>query len=160
MIRALDMPKEISDKPNKITVLAPRRALKEINPAQGELDLEVEKDIGGIGMGVLSDGTPYLNQRGLAVLCGVQNAHIGTISSQWSEPDQKPRITAIKSILAKANATATRISRSRTAAASTTAIQRKSASQSWNITPSTLALTASHKRETTFGYSRARSCGR
>jgi hypothetical protein len=53
-------------------------------------------------MGVLSDGTPYLNQRGLAALCGVQNAHIGTISSQWAEPDQKPRVTAIKAILKKA----------------------------------------------------------
>ncbi len=53
-------------------------------------------------MGVLSDGTPYLNQRGLAALCGVQNAHIGTISSQWNDPEQKPRITAIKTILAKA----------------------------------------------------------
>ena len=53
-------------------------------------------------MGVLSDGTPYLNQRGLAALCGVQNAHIGTISSQWSEFDQKPRIATIKATLSKA----------------------------------------------------------
>lgn len=57
-------------------------------------------------MGVLSDGTPYLNQRGLSVLCGVQNAHIGTISSQWNDPDQKPRIAAIKSILEKAGVVA------------------------------------------------------
>jgi hypothetical protein len=53
-----------------------------------------------------SDGTPYLNQRGLAVLCGVQNAHIGTISSQWTEREQKPRISAIKNILAKAGVSA------------------------------------------------------
>lgn len=99
-------PKEIIPFPNKISVLAPKSGTKEINPAQGVLDLEVERDIGGIGMGVLSDGTPYLNQRGLAVLCGVQNAHIGTISSQWNDVDQKPRIAAIKSILAKANAVA------------------------------------------------------
>jgi hypothetical protein len=58
----------------------------------------------GIGMGVLSDGTPYLNQRGLAALCGVQNAHIGTISSQWSD-DDKPRIKTIQSNLAKAGFT-------------------------------------------------------
>lgn len=74
---------------------------KEITPSQGELFSQVEKDVGGIGMGVLSDGTPYLNQRGLAALCGVQNAHIGTISSQWGEREQKPRITSIKSILSK-----------------------------------------------------------
>jgi hypothetical protein len=54
-------------------------------------------------MGVLSDGTPYLNQRGLAALCGVMNTHIGNISSQWNEPEEKPRIKAIKAILAKMN---------------------------------------------------------
>ena len=32
-------------------------------------------------------------------MCGVMNAHIGTISSEWSEPMQKPRITAIKELL-------------------------------------------------------------
>jgi hypothetical protein len=38
--------------------------------------------------------------RGLAAMCGVQNTHIGTISSHWAEPDQKPRIVASKSIRA------------------------------------------------------------
>jgi len=52
-------------------------------------------------MGVLSDGTPYLNQRGLAALCGVENAHIGYISAQWNEEEPKPRIAIIKSILNK-----------------------------------------------------------
>lgn len=94
-------PKEIGKKSNKINILAQNSAAKEISARQGSLDLQVERDIGGIGMGVLSDGTPYLNQRGLALLCGVQNAHIGTISSQWNEREQKPRITAIKNILSK-----------------------------------------------------------
>ena len=76
---------------------------KEINPRQGCLDLQVdcETEIQGIGMGVLSDGTPFLTQRGLARLCGVQNAHIGTISLDWNEERQKPRISAIKDLLAK-----------------------------------------------------------
>jgi len=100
------MTEEIINNPIKISVLAPKAGAKEINPDQGVLALEVERDIEGIGMGVLSDGTPYLNQRGLAVLCGVQNAHIGTISSQWQEADQKPRILAIKAILDKAGAKA------------------------------------------------------
>jgi hypothetical protein len=88
---------------NKIKALAPNSASKEITPLQGRLDLgiEMETEIGGIGMGVLSDGTPYLNQRGLAALCGVQNAHIGTISSQWNENPEKPRIRAIKGTLEK-----------------------------------------------------------
>lgn len=97
------MPEEISKHPNGIKVLAPKSLGKEIAPAQSSLDLGIEKDteVNGIGMGVLSDGTPYLNQRGLAALCGVQNAHIGTISSQWNDEELKPRIAAIKSILNK-----------------------------------------------------------
>jgi len=68
---------------------------------QASLPLGIEKsgDYGEIGMGVLSDGTPYLNQRGLAVLCGVQNRHIGTISTEWNENPQKPRIAKIRGIL-------------------------------------------------------------
>lgn len=102
------LPEEISSKANKISILAVKSGSKEISPDQGILPLDIAKDTtdGDIGMGVLSDGTPYLNQRGLAALCGVQNAHIGTISSQWSEEDQKPRIVAIKAILAKAGYTA------------------------------------------------------
>jgi hypothetical protein len=102
-------PKEISLSASKINVLSPKTALKEISSLQGVLALEIEKDaeFGEIGMGVLSDGTPYLNQRGLAALCGVQNAHIGTISSQWNEPDQKPRIQSVKAVLEKAGFTTT-----------------------------------------------------
>ena len=100
-------PKELNVVANKINVLSQNLAAKN-GSAQGALALGIEKDaeFGEIGMGVLSDGTPYLNQRGLAALCGVQNAHIGTISSQWGESDQKPRILAIKTILAKAGYTA------------------------------------------------------
>jgi hypothetical protein len=50
-------------------------------------------------MGVLSDGTPFLTQRGLARLCGIQNAHIGTIGTEWDEEIQKPRISTIKRLL-------------------------------------------------------------
>lgn len=101
-------PEEIRLNANKINILAQKQASKEITPEQGVLNLEIEKDVdfGGIGMGVLSDGTPYLNQRGLAALCGVQNAHVGTISSQWNDTDEKPRIKAIKAVLSKAGFTA------------------------------------------------------
>jgi hypothetical protein len=94
---------EIGKMTKKINILAPKSVSKEITPAQGVFNIGIEKDvdIGGIGMGVLSDGTPYLNQRGLGTLCGVQNAHIGTISSQWNDADEKPRITSIKAILKK-----------------------------------------------------------
>lgn len=97
-------PKEISLNASKINILAPKTGSKEISLAQGSLGLEIDRnaDVGEIGMGVLSDGTPYLNQRGLAALCGVMNAHIGTISAQWTEADQKPRIQSVKAVLAKA----------------------------------------------------------
>jgi hypothetical protein len=96
-------PKEITPKAAGISVLAGKSGSKEISPYEPELDfgIETERDVNGIGMGVLKDGTPYLNQRGLARLCGVQNAHIGTISSQWADDEPKPRIAAIKAILAK-----------------------------------------------------------
>ena len=65
----------------KINKLARVQGKKEITKSQGSFDLGIDKerDVEGIGMGVLSDGTPYLNQRGLAALCGVQNAHIAQL---------------------------------------------------------------------------------
>lgn len=58
------VPKEISLSSSKINVLAPKTPAKEITPSQGvlHLDIELTKDVNGIGMGVLSDGAPYLNQ--------------------------------------------------------------------------------------------------
>jgi hypothetical protein len=88
---------------NKINTVSPKPGSKEITPKL-DLGIEADTEINGIGMGVLSDGTPYLNQRGLAALCGVQNAHIGTISSQWNEAPEKPRIAAVKAILGKVSA--------------------------------------------------------
>jgi hypothetical protein len=86
---------------NEFSHLPPKPGQMQINQKQGSLALEIDKqtEIQGIGMGVLKDGTPFLNQRGLARLCGIENAHIGTISSQWNETEQKPRIRAIKDLL-------------------------------------------------------------
>jgi hypothetical protein len=80
--------------------LPARPASKNIVSAQGTLDLRIdrERDVDGIGMGILTDGTPFLNQRGLARMCGVQNAHIGFLGGEWNEP--KPRTLAVKKILA------------------------------------------------------------
>jgi hypothetical protein len=99
--------KEIGMKPLAIKTLPIKSGQKEIGQAVLDLGIEKDTEINGIGMGVLSDGTPYLNQRGLAALCGVQNAHIGTISSQWNEAEPKPRIQAIKGILSKVGFEAT-----------------------------------------------------
>lgn len=92
----------------EIKRLAPNSASKKLSARQAELPLEIakEREIEGIGMGVLSDGTPYLNQRGLALLCGVQNTHIGNISKGWNDPESTPRIEAIKKILESAGVSA------------------------------------------------------
>jgi hypothetical protein len=83
--------------------LPARAGSKRISPLQGSLDLRIDrqKEIQGIGMGVLSDGTPFLTQRGLARLCGVQNAHIGTMGSEWNESPVKPRIATIRDMLSR-----------------------------------------------------------
>ncbi|APX91102.1 hypothetical protein BV394_10255 [Brevirhabdus pacifica] len=76
---------------------------KELDPRQGSLDLQIERqaEIEGIGMGVLRDGTAFLTGRGLARLVGIENLHIRTISQEWNEDPPKPRVAAIKSILEK-----------------------------------------------------------
>ena len=43
----------------------------------------VSKEIDGIEMGVLKDGTPYLSNRGLAALCGVSPNVVITHVAQW-----------------------------------------------------------------------------
>lgn len=74
-----------------------------LTPAQGALDLrvEVETEVQGLNIGVLSDGTAFLTQRGLARLCGVENRHIATIGQDWNDTVQKGRITTIKGFLSK-----------------------------------------------------------
>lgn len=54
---------------------------------------EIEKD--GIEMGVLNDGTPYLSQRGLAKMCGVDRKVISALTDNWLEEQKKPRGKAI-----------------------------------------------------------------
>lgn len=65
-------------------------------PSKGDqLDLPLkpvmEAEIEGIQMGVLSDGTPYLTMRGLAIMCGVAPSVIQGIASNWHMEKYKPR---------------------------------------------------------------------
>ena len=55
-------------------------------PQQIELDLQIQKqvEIDGIGMGVLSDGTAFLNGRGLARLCGIDSSRISEMGGDWA----------------------------------------------------------------------------
>jgi len=70
-------------------------------PEQLRLDLQVaaEREIDGIGMGVLSDGTPYLTIRGLARMCGVDHASIIRITADWIQKPPKPREQKIRELV-------------------------------------------------------------
>ncbi len=50
-----------------------------------DLGIEVEKDIGGIEMGILDNGIPYLTQRGLATVTGAARSSIYDITKEWEE---------------------------------------------------------------------------
>ncbi len=71
-----------------------RRAGRRKGASKANLTVTAYGEFEGIGMGRLSNGDPFVTQRGLAALCGVQNAHIGTISRDWA--GHKPRILAIR----------------------------------------------------------------
>jgi hypothetical protein len=69
---------------------------------QRQLDLGIQRqiEIDGVGMGVLSDGTPFLTGRGLARLCGVFHNAIQGIGEEWIQDVATPRVTKIRDILA------------------------------------------------------------
>ena len=87
-------------KTNEIKVLIPSGPLNSRSSMQGELDLKIAKqvEIDGIGMGVLSDGTAFLNGRGLARLCGIDSSRISEMGNDW-EQSSLPMTSAVKGIL-------------------------------------------------------------
>lgn len=88
-------------KPIEIKALPQKQPVKELTTKQMSFELAVQREVevDGIGMGVLSDGTPFLTGRGLARLLDIENLHIRTISLEWSDVPAKPRVEAIKKIL-------------------------------------------------------------
>src|ERR1700690_2086657 len=90
----------MSNEENNLPIIMPSKGA---DPRQGKLDLGIEKqiEIDGVGMGVLSDGTPFLTGRGLARLCGITHAQIQRLSVEWIEDVPRPRVTAMKEILRK-----------------------------------------------------------
>mgnify|MGYP000259225986 CR=1 FL=1 len=59
------------------------------------LGIEKQKEIDGIGMGVLSDGTAFLTGRGLARLCGIDSKHIRSITTDWLFDQEKSTSTPV-----------------------------------------------------------------
>jgi hypothetical protein len=74
-----------------------------LTPKQLSLDLAVEKEVevNGIGMGVFSDGMPYLTGRGLARFCGVDQKAIVQVTSALAEGIIRPREAKIAELLEK-----------------------------------------------------------
>lgn len=71
---------------------------------QLELEIEIEKDVAGIEMGVLENGMPYLTQAGLAKAAGVVRSTIYDITQEWEDNYDnnlitKDRISYLKTYL-------------------------------------------------------------
>ena len=64
-----------------------------------DLQIAVEREVDGVGMGVLSDGTPFLNLRGLARMCGVDHSMIIRITGDWLDTPLKPREQKIRELV-------------------------------------------------------------
>jgi hypothetical protein len=77
-----------------------------ITPVQLNLELQIaaEREIDGVGMGVLSDGTSFLTMRGLARMCGVDNASIVRMTANWMDNPLKPREAKIRELVRAQNA--------------------------------------------------------
>lgn len=69
-------PEPATPNPNKNNDLEAKTVALAAPPKQFPLDLgiEIERDIGGVEMGVLENGMPYLTQRGLVAV---------TLSVHW-----------------------------------------------------------------------------
>ena len=59
-----------------------------------DIKIKVERKIGGVEMGVLENGIPYLTQTGLAAITGVDRATIRAITKQWESEHKDPHIAS------------------------------------------------------------------
>ena len=94
---------------HNINNLGGKNSLAVAAPRQGVLDLgvEVERVVGGIEMGVLENGLPYLTQRGLAEMSGASRKAIFDITLEWEEAQRtgifpRGRVTFFRDYLSKA----------------------------------------------------------
>lgn len=78
-----------------------RDLIKSTGREQLRLDLEiaVEREVNGVQMGVLSDGTPFLTLRGLARMCGVEHSQIVRMTGAWQDKPLRPREHKIRELL-------------------------------------------------------------
>jgi hypothetical protein len=90
----------ITDKPLSVSSLPTVIPPNSITPAlQFELFIDKQKEIDGVGMGVLSDGTAFLTGRGLARLCGISNPRIVEMGQNWSVQSNNAMANGVQKIL-------------------------------------------------------------
>lgn len=77
----------------------PAKAVTAPEQLKFNLKIEVEREIDGVGMGVLSDGTPYLSIRGLARMCGVGHENLVRITAEWLDTPAKARVQKIRDLV-------------------------------------------------------------
>lgn len=70
-------------------------------PDQLSFDLQIvaEREIDGVGMGVLTNGAPFLTIRGLARMCGVDHTVIVRLTDEWATGSTRPRIAKIRELV-------------------------------------------------------------
>lgn len=61
--------------------------------------VEKQAEVNGIEMGVLENGVPYLTERGLARMCGIDSAALNRMAANWTEERTKPRGAEIDAML-------------------------------------------------------------
>ncbi len=89
--------------PNNNSSLSVKTASLVPTPIQQPL-FRVEKQVehDGVEMGVLENGIPYLTERGLARMCGVDRKVLNRLAINWSEEKTKPRGAQLATLLAQA----------------------------------------------------------
>ncbi len=68
-------------------------------PTLNLFHVEKQVEIDGVEMGVLSNGIPYLSERGLARMCGVNSSIISRLAGDWLAEKSRPRGKIINRIL-------------------------------------------------------------
>lgn len=79
-------------KSNKIKGLLAKTAAAPALPEQLPLDLgiQIEKSVGGIEMGILDNGLPYLTQRGLSSITGAARSTVFELTKEWEDGYDDP----------------------------------------------------------------------
>lgn len=88
-------------KPSKIKDLGSKLAVLPNTQQRDLFVVERQAEFEGIEMGVLSSGMPYLSERGLAGMCGIDNSVLNELATNWNLERAKPRGRQIEVLLRK-----------------------------------------------------------